>query len=521
MLPHILLLMTDQQRFDTIASLASAQDSDIGRIIKTPALDRLCTEGTSFVRCYTPSPVCVPARQALACGQPPHITGLTDNGNARSFCQPRSLMQMLAARGYQTHGVGKMHFVPDSHTMWGYETRDYSEENASPKDDDFVHYLHANGYDYVDDPHGVRSEYYYIPQPSQLPDRLHHTRWVADKSIEFLERRDKKRPFFMWSSWIKPHPPFELPTPWNKLYRASEMAEPLRFEGDDALWTYWNYVQNRYKWRGAGYDAALMRTIRAAYCGCISYIDSQIARILAALGEEIDNTLILFTADHGELLGDYGCVGKRCMLDVAARVPMIARLPGRFAAGARCETPVSLLDIFPTVAAAAEDQTQTPSREGRDLAEIAGQKPERIVFSQFQERGFAIYMATDGRSKYVYSEADQKGWLYDLVNDPHETRPNFNPPAGHPLKEALLARFRQDHYLAPLNDAQNDWRSYPCWKIPDDPDAGLLFQDANILQQRINTLGPYARAATVPGKISYQLLSAPPGQPAKSLPTKP
>lgn len=497
--PNILLLMTDQQRPDTIAALGN-------RVIKTPALDRLVREGTSFTRCYTPSPVCVPARACLATGLPAHQTGLTDNGGAAAFQPPTSMMQRLAAVGYQTHGTGKMHFVPDSHYLWGFESRDFSEEVcADPAKDDFLRYLHEQGYDHVADAHGVRSEYYYIPQPSQLPDRLHHSRWVADRSIDFLQKRDKDRPFFLWSSWIKPHPPFESPTPWNKLYRCDQMDEPFRPAGMEDLHTYWNHVQNRYKYRGAGYDANLMRTMRAAYYATISYIDYQIGRLLEALGDEIDNTLILFTADHGEMLGDYGCVGKRTMLDPSAGVPLVARWPAGFEAGAMCDTPVSLIDILPTVCRAGGDEAELPSREGANLVDVAREGGDRIVFSQYQERGYGLYMATHRTGKYIYSEADQREWFFDRINDPDETTSNTDHPDCAKLRQALIERFKQDGYLQPLDG--DGWRKYPVRSIPDDPNVGLLYQDTPQTQARIDALGPgYARTATSPGNKSFQLL---------------
>ena len=142
---NIILLMTDQQRFDTVAALGNS-------IIRTPALDRLCREGMAFTRCYTPCPVCAPARAALASGLAPHRTGLTDNESAGNFVPPTSLMQRLVKCGYQTHGVGKMHFVPDPQNRWGFESRDRSEEGVTdPTEDDFVTFIRNNGYGHVDD----------------------------------------------------------------------------------------------------------------------------------------------------------------------------------------------------------------------------------------------------------------------------------------------------------------------------------------------------------------------------------
>jgi arylsulfatase len=499
--PNILLILTDQQRFDTIAALGNP-------LIRTPAVDRLVREGTAFVRAYTPSPVCVSARCALATGLPPHVTGCVNNMPMPP--DRPSFMEALTAQGYQTHGVGKMHFTPELRRLWGFGSRDFSEEGIGP-DDDFRAHLDAHGYGHVDEPHGLRSEYYYIPQPSQLPAHLHHTTWVGDRSLDFLQRRERERPFFLWTSFIKPHPPFEAPTPWNRLYRCAEMPLPFRPEGYESLLSFWNHVQNRYKYRDAGRDDLLLRTMRAAYYACISFIDAQIARILAGLGEEIDRTLILFTSDHGEMLGDYGSFGKRCMLDVAARVPLLARWPGHFPSNARCETPASLLDICPTLRRAAGIADPSVSTEGTDLREIAAAEtdPDRIVYSQFGAGAGGTYLAVSREWKYVYSAPDHREWLFDLEADARETVNRASNPMFETtlrsMRSTLIARFRRDGYREPLDGER--WRHFPAPRFPSSPDAGLLFQDARNLEERIASLGEYARPVSVRGRAASRLLS--------------
>jgi arylsulfatase A-like enzyme len=473
--------MTDQQRFDTIAALGN-------RLIQTPVLDRLVRDGTAFTRCYTPSPVCVSARCSLVTGLPPHRTGCTDN-----MAQPQhlpSFMEQLRDLGYQTHGVGKMHFTPDPQRMWGFDSRDISEE-LNHTHDDYQEFLRQQGFGHVLEPHGVRSEYYYIPQPSQLPACLHPTAWVADRCRDFLKRRDRRRPFFLWASFIKPHPPFESPTPWNSLYRCAQMPPPFRPAGFADLLTYWNRFQNRYKYRDHGCDELLVRTMRAAYYACISFIDFQVGRILDALGAAAQNTLVVFTSDHGELLGDYGSFGKRCMLDAAARVPLLARWPRRLPRGRRCETPTTLLDLWPTFLAAAGARAPQVCDEGANLLDVLSGRTDRaVVFSQFQHGGGGVYLAVSRTGKYIYSAPDQREWSFDLRRDPRETKPRRAGQEANALRTRLIARFQRDGYTRPLEGDR--WRAFPVKSMPAAPDAGLLFQDPATLPARLAALGPYA-----------------------------
>ncbi len=480
--PNILLLFTDQQRADTIAALGNP-------VIKTPALDALVREGTSFTHAYTPSPVCVPARHALITGRPPHCTGMVDN--VEDSAPARSIMEVLAACDYQTHGVGKMHFTgSDPRRAWGFGSRDYSEE-LDPTDD-YLRFLAANGYGHVIDPHGFRSEYYYLPQPSQVPAHLHHTAWVADRSIDFLRRRDASRPFFLWSSFIKPHPPFETPNPWNRLYRSADMPDPIPPDAD-ATGCFWNRVQNRYKYMDGGANPHLIRTQRAAYYASISFIDFHVGRILAELGAAAENTLIVFASDHGELLGDHGCFGKRCMREAAVRVPLIVRQPRVFAAGARCDRPVSLLDLFPTLAAAAGSTERRPTESADDLADVVREPTRRThVLSQFSHQSLGLYMAAETGWKYIYSAADRREWLFDLAHDPQEQRDLAGDPAsaGHRrrLRGHLFAQFERDGYRVALHDGR--WRDFGPINLPEDPRSGLLFQDPPGLGAGLGQLAP-------------------------------
>lgn len=478
--PNILLLFSDQQRWDTLGAAGNP-------IIRTPNLDRLAAEGVRFSSAYTASPVCVSARCSLIHGQYPHRTGCAFNGDPMPTDRP-SLMGLLTEAGYRTHGIGKMHFTPDAQALRGFQSRECQEEiRAAIDGDDYLRFLQDQGFGHVHDPMGPRGEMYYIPQVAQMPARLHATHWVGDRSVAFI--RDHARggggPFFLFASFIHPHPPFSPPTPWNKLYRGPLMPLPKRPPGYASLHTYENRGQNRYKYRDQGVDDNLVRQIKAYYYACISFIDYQVGRIVGALVEAglLDDTLILFTSDHGELLGDYDCFGKRSMLDGAARVPLLARLPGRFGRGRVCDAAASVVDVMPTALAVAGVGMDGLTLDGLDLAELSGNPSltDRTVYSQFRRRERGLYMAVNRRHKYYYSAPDRREFLFDRQEDPDELRSRAGLPfcadALEAMRANLIAYLRERGYEEPLEG--DGWRLFPPPPDPagPDPDAGLLVQD--------------------------------------------
>jgi arylsulfatase A-like enzyme len=228
--------------------------------------------------------------------------------------------------------------------------------------------------------------------------------------------------------------------------------------------------------------------MKAYYYATISFIDYQIGRILSALddNDELENTLIIFTSDHGEYLGDYNCFGKRSMHDASSRVPLIIRYPESFPTETVCEQAVSLVDILPTIAAAAEADTAGIDLDGTDLAMVASGKCEReIVFSQFGKEDTGIYMAVSRKWKYFYSVGDGREFLFDRINDPRETRNKANLPNLHKVKEhfkqRLLEYLKKEGAESAFTETETglDWKEYPRYdySVLDDPDSGLILQD--------------------------------------------
>lgn len=479
--PNVLIVFTDMQRADTIRALGNP-------VIRTPSLDRLAAEGTAFENAFSPSPVCVPARCCMHYGLYPQRTRLFDNGKMPPD-NGLSYPALLGRAGYRTHAVGKCHFTPDYQALRGFQSRQSQEECTSdPERDDYVAWLRANGYDTYE-PHGARGEMYYIPQVSTLPAEAHPSQWVGNESVRFIrESAAAARPWCLFASFVHPHPPFAPPKPWHRLYRPPAMPLPFIPPESASLLTWVNRYQNRYKWRDRGFDVNLVRTIRAYCYATISFVDYQVGRILAALSEtgQLDDTLILFTSDHGEYLGDYGCFGKRGMHDASVRIPLLARQPGRFAPGARCATPVSLIDVFPTVLGAAGLGRDGLELDGLDLGAVArGAERGRTVYSQFSYGARAIYMAANEEWKYIRSAGDGREWLFDRRRDPRESRDASGDPGADGVRRMMKADLLAFLKRTGVDDAwieaggALDWRPQPAYdeSYLAEPDAKVLFQD--------------------------------------------
>ena len=470
---NILLVFTDQMRYDAVNAHGNP-------VIKTPVLDKLVKNGITFSRGYTPCPVCVPARYSMHTGMMPHHTGVFENKQMPNKFP--SFMERLSQNGYQTFGTGKMHFdfATGLSTPWGFDKRSVCDEDQLLDKNDFYQANKEAGYGYVYDYKGVKSEMYYIPQVSQLPKNLHHSSWTVNCSIDYLKHRDEDKPFFLMTSFEKPHPPFEPPVPWNKLYRCADMTLPKRPENSEELMTLWNRYQNRYKYRDQGIDNNLIRTMKAHYYGEVSFIDYNLGRLLSYMDGEgiLDSTLIVFASDHGEFLGDYNCFGKRSFLDASARIPFIMSYPG-LEKGVVEDQPVTLVDLMPTFLNYAGIETDDVY-DGVDLLDVVeGQCDRSMIFGQYEEGNYANYMATDGRYKYIYSAPDQKEFLFDLKTDPEETRNKAKNPLyvnkTDEMRQQTIQYFMDEGYTSEIEEGQ--WKQYPIKTMPKDPDAYLLFQD--------------------------------------------
>ena len=484
--PNILLLMADQHRADY---LGAAQAVEGRSWIQTPALDQLCREGVRFARAYTESPVCVSARATLMTGLLPHHTGVFDNGYRLDTTVP-TLPRSLAEQGYHCQAIGKMHFSPvrehhGLHRLW------LSEEiPGTPEQDEFLRDLIGAGYQHVEEPHGIRHELYYVPQVSQLPEGLHTTAWTGRKTVEYLEEHVRQRrgqPFFCWTSFIKPHPPFDPPVPWHTLYRPTDSPDPVRRVDELERHTYYHRTQNRFKWTDQQPDRNLLRMIRAYYAACVSFIDFWVGQVLDTLArlDLRQDTLIFYVADHGEYLGDHFAFGKRGFHDQPSRVPFILSWPGTLPQGETRHQLVGLEDVMPTAldAAGGSGAAAALRMDGRSVLEPArdsGAATRDVWFGQLAEQVRGLYCAMDQEWKYVYSAPDDHEYLLHRgvgegrVVDEQECHDHAADPAAQAhlerLREAIQERFRHDGYAAPLDDSEtHGWRRHPAPEVPWEP----------------------------------------------------
>lgn len=420
---HILILFTDQQRFDTVAAFGNPH-------IQTPHLDALARDSVVLDHCVTPSPVCVPARLSMLSGQYPARTGCNNN-NTDSVYQGEGFYARVTAQGYQSCCVGKMHHLWDPYGPIGFETRHPQEELAA-EGDEYMTYVRGK-YPWVFDYNGMRSEMYYTPQISQLPARDHPTQWVGDHSVEFIRNCSPDKPMFLFSSFIHPHPPYCPPAPWQKLYR-EDPPQPFCPERED-LDTFSELIGDRCSCERLMMSRQDILRSKNFYYACVSFVDYQVGRIIAALKEKgmYDDTLILFSSDHGDMMGDYNAIGKRTMVDSSCHVPLMIHYPGL---GHEMRTqPCSLVDIAPTVLHYAGASFAPEEFDGVDLF---GQSDRTYVYSQHGCGAGGTYMVTDGENKLVYSAAKDRYYFFDQIP---ETRNVYDAgaPKVREMREKLDA----------------------------------------------------------------------------------
>lgn len=409
--PNVLVLFTDQQRFDTIHSLGHSH-------MITPNLDRLVKSGVSYTQAHTTNPVCVPARHDLLTGLSGQSHGFFNNNpNPIKDAAIPTIPRIFLNNGYRTAAVGKCHHQP-TREHHGYGEMHLMEEVPKRRQDDqYATFLKESGREDITHLHGLRAWLLHEPQNSQMDSAQHPNTWVADRTIQWLEE-NKDEPFYLFASWIAPHPPWHLPPEYQGLYRDKELPEPIpparRFP----------FSSEHGEWFGDEDSPTLKRCIREFYYASITMVDENIGRVLDYLEENalLENTLILFASDHGEMLQDRGLYTKQLPYDGSVRIPMVIRYPKRFEPNTQCCDFVDLFDILPTcldVCGLEYPESQyTPV--GESLCSDAPQRNRSVQCSSNGKGANRWLMIRNQRYKYIYWYKKGTREFYDLENDPHE-----------------------------------------------------------------------------------------------------
>jgi arylsulfatase len=410
--PNILLLMTDQQRFDTVRAAGFPS-------MHTPHLDRLVREGCLYRQAYSPNPICQAARHNVLTGLPARYHGMPDNDPAAIMPMDLpTIPRILSDNGYDTRAIGKMHFCP-ARRHNGFLNMELMEELPNTREEDeYAMYLKRVGLGHIQNIHGVRNLLYMIPQRSLTPEAHHGTKWVADRVIGYLRASRGRQPFFLWTSWIAPHPPFDIVDRFADLYQDAELPRP--------------YISRTPLPSLAAENAMLgdlpgdhyLRRMREVYYAAITMVDEQVGRILETLQEigQMDNTLIIFCSDHGELLGDYGLYQKWLPYDSCARIPFIIRYPKNAAPGSIVDDFVDLNDILPTVldVAGLEYPAEYPL-PGESVFATPAKKDRQWQYMEYSEGNRRWISIRDRHYKYNYYYGGGFEQLFDLRQDSTET----------------------------------------------------------------------------------------------------
>jgi len=451
--PNIVFIMTDQQRFDSIAALGHDH-------VDTPHLDRLVREGAAFTNTYVASPSCAPSRASLFLGLYPHSSGVLRNDERWSH----SWVEHLSRSGYRCTSIGKMHTYPYE-TPVGFHER-HVVENKDRTHPELPFFL--DNWDKALWARGIRkpSRLTYCDRddyrerlgafPWELPEDMHADSFVGNLAQHWLDVYDgpEDEPFLLHVGFPGPHPPYDPPTRHLKAYEGREMPVPPHSREDlDAQPRPIRALREHHYENDLDGVVHLedptqeqMQRQRRHYYANVTLIDEQVGGILGALERRgvLENTVVIFTSDHGDALNDHGLSQKWNMYEGSVHVPAVIWAPGRIDAGSVVEDLVSLMDIGPTVLELADLPVPEWMEARSLLPAVTGGDWEgrRYVFSE-HARDYILTdtalmtMVRDPRYKLVEFLDIEDGQLFDLQEDPLEERDLWDDPDHAEVRRRL------------------------------------------------------------------------------------
>jgi len=420
--PNILLIITDQQRGDCLSS-------DGHPVLLTPNMDEIGGMGARFTRAYTTCPSCIASRRSILSGQFPATHGMVGYQDGVEWLAPPTLPAVLRDAGYQTRMVGRsMHQYPPR-KRYGYEEMATYDHMGA---DDYGDWLRQHGIDTPDAWLGAGVMHNdWTAHPWYLEERFHFTNWAVDEALRVLARRDPSCPFFLTLSFIAPHPPLQPPAFYFERYLRTGV--PDRLIGDWASPPPNHGLGDGVSHSSVDLTGEALLSARAAYFGLINHVDDQLRRLLnpvTGLNGMLDDTIVLFTSDHGEMLGDHYLFRKIVPYEPSTRIPLLLRAPARFGIRPRTvlEQPVCLEDIMPTLLDLA-DVPIPETVEGRSLLPLL--RAETTCWREYLhlEHAPLHHTLTDGREKFIWFVADGREQFFDLTRDPGECRDLIRDPS--------------------------------------------------------------------------------------------
>lgn len=417
--PNVVLICCDHLRADWLGCNGHP-------VVMTPQIDQLAHEGMSFRAAFSECPVCVPARRIMMTGMGPFGIHMNWNEDLQPFPEGPKLAEVMTRAGYQTFASGKLHTCPQRNRI-GFEDVQLNEEGRRQGGllrDDYEAFLDDHGYGHLAYTHGLGNNQYGV-RMSPLPEPFTTTHWTAQKAMEFIERRDPARPFFLHVSFDKPHPPITPPESYYDLYRDVEMPAPV--QGDWVARKLPRQVrskqlhQNFDDWKN---HLLLIQQSLRGFAAMITHIDSMVGVLLGQLREHglLANTMIIVTSDHGDVLFDHGNLAKIDFFRGSTNVPFIVRPPRPWATDnsfrygqVDVATPVGLADIMPTILDVCGAPVP-PTVEGQSVLPLLLGKGG---FREFTCGNCGwVYALSDGRMKYIWYGDEGLEFLFDVQNDP-------------------------------------------------------------------------------------------------------
>ncbi len=441
--PNILLITTDQQRFDALGVNGNT-------VLRTPNLDGLAAGGVNFSRAYATTPSCIAARRTILTGQHGATHGLPGYQDGLEFNPKYTLPGLLGRAGYQTQLIGKLHMHPQRR-RYGFdnlilsETIDYRPDSPWFSRNDYADWLKSRAGHDVDPVSAGVGPNSRVARPFHLDEDLHQTSWLAEEAVRFLtERRDPSCPWFLHLSFWAPHPPLIPPRDYFERYlRAPDWsphfgswvpefpAIPPGIAPDSNC---------------GPFSAAEMREAMAGYYGLVNHVDDRIGRLFFRLfqrggAREKEPVWVIFTSDHGELLGDHHLFRKTLPYEGSAHIPFFISGRNVPVRPARSDALVCLEDVFPTIL----DLAGVPiprEAEGKSLVPVVrgGKKQVRDAVFGEHSGGQANHYVVKGALKYCWFARTNEEQLFDLGSDPYELSDiSANSSLLNPMR-ALLAR---------------------------------------------------------------------------------